>query len=229
MARDAALRFKVCGLSRPADARLAESLGAHFLGFIFARSPRQLSVEWAEALLRALDAAPGAATGAGRARRVGVFGAQEPAAVATVTQRLGLDIAQLHGVADARRLSALRSLTEAALWSVVPVEGDRVDERALEVAYAADGILLDAKVGGRVGGTGSPFDWDAVARTLEPLRGTRPIILAGGLSASNVAMAASLIHPDVVDVSSGVEARPGRKDPDRLRAFAHAVRGVAAA
>jgi phosphoribosylanthranilate isomerase len=136
---------------------------------------------------------------------------------------------QLHGAADMPRVALLRTLTAAEVWSVVPVEGDVVDERALEVACSADGILLDARVGSRVGGTGVTFDWERVSRALEPLRGTRPIILAGGLTAANVTTAASLFRPDVVDVSSGVEARPGRKDPERLRAFAHAVRGIVAA
>jgi len=229
MTGGAALPFKVCGLTRPSDARFAESLGAAYLGFIFTRSPRRLSVEWAEALLRALDRSPSRGDAPGRARRVGVFGGEGAASVATVARRLALDVVQLHGAADAARIAALRSLTPAALWGVVPVEGDVVDARALDVAASADAILLDARVGGRVGGTGVAFDWERVARALEPLRGSRPIILAGGLTAANVAAAAALFRPDVVDVSSGVEVRPGRKDPGRLHAFAHAVRGVVAA
>lgn len=223
------LRFKVCGLTRLADCRLAESLGAAYLGFIFARSPRRCSAEWAEALVRGLDADASSAAAPRRARRVGVFDLQAPATVGAVARRVGLDVVQLHGPADARRLAELRTLTSAELWSVVAVAGSCVDERALEVAQGADGILLDAKIGSRVGGTGVPFDWERVARTLEPLRPSRPIILAGGLTATNVVTAAAILRPDVVDVSSGVESRPGRKDPARLRAFAHAVRGVVAA
>lgn len=229
MTRGGAPGFKVCGLTRLADARLAESLGASHLGFIFAPSARRISVEWGEALLRALDAATDHRPAGARARRVGVFGTQDAATVAAAAHRLGLDVVQLHGAADVRMLSSLRGLTSADVWSVVPVEGDVADPRALEVAQGADGILLDARVGGRTGGTGVTFDWARVARALEPLRGTRLVILAGGLTDANVATAASLFRPDVVDVSSGVEARPGRKDAGRLRAFAHAVRGVVSA
>jgi phosphoribosylanthranilate isomerase len=88
----------------------------------------------------------------------------------------------------------------------------------------ADAVVLDAKVSGRLGGTGTAFDWDGVARTLDRQRVRARIVLAGGLNQDNVAQAVRIVAPDIVDVSSGVESAPGIKDHARMRAFGDAVR-----
>jgi phosphoribosylanthranilate isomerase len=225
-----AIDFKVCGLTRASDAQLATALGARYLGFIFAPSPRQLTLEQASALFAALDATDAErAEGAPRPDRVGVFAQLDVDTIATMAERLALDVIQLHDAAGALHLSALRARTGARIWTVVHVAEHGVDPAQLDAAMAGDGLLLDAKVDGLLGGTGRTFDWAAVRELIAPRRGERPIILAGGLRAENVARAIHTFAPDVVDVSSGVEGSPGRKDPARLRAFADAVHGVSPA
>jgi len=224
---DGVVDFKVCGLTRATDAQLATALGARFLGFIFAPSPRQLTAEQAEALFSTLDAS-GVEPPAGRDRpeRVGVFAHVDVATIASTAARLALDVIQLHDASGALHLPTLRALTDARIWTVVHVDEAGVDPAQLDLALAGDALLLDAKVDGLLGGTGRTFDWEAVRRVVAPRRGGRAIILAGGLRAENVARAIHTFAPDVVDVSSGVETSPGRKDPALLRAFADAVHGV---
>lgn len=222
-----AVEFKVCGLTRATDAQLATTLGAAYLGFIFAASPRQLTVEQAALVMRALDETEPAAPS--RPRRVGVFAGADVATITAAVTQLALDVVQLHGVGDARLVSALRDAMSVHIWTVVHVGHDGVDRRALEGAALGDGILLDAKVDGLLGGTGRSFDWAREREVVEPLREGRSIILAGGLRTENVARAIAVFSPDVVDVSSGVESSPGIKDPARLRAFANAVYGARSA
>lgn len=221
-----AVEVKVCGLTRAADAALATALGAAYLGFIFAPSPRRLTVDAAAQLLATLGTADEATA---RPRRVGVFAGAGVGEIAAAVHRLGLDIVQLHGAEDARLVAALRDTVPSALWSVVHVGEEGIDRAQLEWATRGDGILLDAKVDGMLGGTGRAFDWERERAVVAPLRAGRSIILAGGLTAENVARAIAVFSPDIVDVSSGVEASPGCKDPARLRAFVHAVHGVGAA
>lgn len=220
-----AVEIKFCGLTRADDARLAMSLGAAYLGFILAPSPRQLTVEQGAALLASLDAEAWARPDR-PVRRVGVVAGADVRAIVHAIDALGLDVVQLHGAEDDRLVPSLREATHARLWSVVHVGEHGVDEKRLTSAARADGVVLDAKVDGLLGGTGRSFDWARVARAVDPLRGVRPIILAGGLRPDNVARAIALFAPDVVDVSSGVESSPGCKDPARMRAFADAVHGA---
>lgn len=231
--------IKYCGLTRADDARVAESLGARYLGFVFAPSPRQVSVEQVEALLHALDtrepngedradAVPRSPRGA-RPLRVGVFADTDTARIVATVARLSLDVIQLHGVAMSALVRELRSATSVQLWTVVPVDANGPDDAALEAAALGDGLLFDTKVDGRLGGTGERFDWERMRGVVAPLRGARPIILAGGLRPENVARAIAIFAPDVVDVSSGVERAPGIKDPARMRAFAIASHGAAPA
>ncbi|MCC6927505.1 MAG: phosphoribosylanthranilate isomerase [Gemmatimonadaceae bacterium] len=218
-----AVALKFCGLTRAEDAVLAAALGAGFLGFIFAPSARQLTVEGAASLLRAVEDTPGSQR-LPRPARVGVFAGMSADAIADTVDRLGLDVIQLHGGDDGELVPALRRRTRARIWMVLHVGESGIDGRQLAAAAEGDGVLLDAKVDGMLGGTGRSFDWAATREVVEPLRDGRSIILAGGLRADNVARAIALLAPDVVDVSSGVESAPGVKDPLRMRAFADAVR-----
>jgi len=238
--------MKFCGLTRSADARLAESLGAAFLGFIFAPSPRRLDVKQAQALVHELDGeradgggssspsaagtdqpprAPDSSVGVPgrRSGRVGVFSGATVREISGIVGALGLDVVQLHDLSEASRIREVREETGAVVWAVLPVGDAGLDEERLEIAREGDAILLDAKVEGMLGGTGRTFDWERARRRLETQGVDRPIILAGGLRAENVARAIELLAPDVVDVSSGIESAPGIKDPARMRAFAHAV------
>ena len=203
---------KVCGLTTPEDALACAALGVWGIGVVFAaESPRRVDAATAAAVLAGLPAS---------VARVGVFvgaGADEMAATAAT---VGLTHLQVHGDADpagARRASGLPVIQGIA------VDGPEAVERAR--ASAADLVLLDASVAGLHGGTGTTFDWSL----LEDDALGRPFALAGGLRPDNVSEALRRLRPVIVDVSSGVESSPGRKDPARVRAFVDAVAGAARA
>ena len=205
--------IKFCGLTRPEDARMAASLGAAYVGVIFAGGPRELTPERAKMVLADVP---------GTVRRVGVFGRQASSEIQRVVEAVGLDIVQLHGEATAERISEVRSVVSAAIWPVIRVSGALPPETA-GLAKTSDGLLLDAFSPSALGGTGVSFGWAAVAEELRMIRGETPIILAGGLRPENVGEAIAALSPDVVDVSSGVESAPGIKDHERMQAFRDAV------
>jgi phosphoribosylanthranilate isomerase len=201
------VRSKICGITRIEDALAAVAAGADAIGLVFyAKSPRAVSVEQAAAILQAL---PPFVTS------VGLFVDMPRAELQALLQRLPLDLLQFHGdesPADCEGhgrpyIKALR---------VRPGE----DVAAAMAPYAgARGILLDTFVEGVPGGTGATFDWSLV-----PRQAGKPIILAGGLEAGNVAAAIRQVRPYAVDVSGGVEASKGIKDAGKIRAFVQAVR-----
>jgi phosphoribosylanthranilate isomerase len=211
-----AVEVKFCGLTRDADAAQAASLGAAYVGVIFAESPRRVEPAAAAAVL---------APARGRARAVGVFGAASIEAIATVAGDAALDAVQLHGDPSPGVVERLRPLFAGEIWAVVRIAGDILPASAAALMRVADAIVLDTKVPGRLGGTGASFDWERVGRLLDRQRVRARIVLAGGLDPSNVARAVRIIAPQVVDVSSGVESAPGIKDHARMRAFSEAVRG----
>ena len=208
--------IKFCGLTRPEDARYAAGLGAAFVGVIMAGGPRTLS---GDAAARVFAGIPPAV------QRVGVFAGQPVVEIAQIAERLELSVVQLHEDADLTRVVELRRVFRGEIWQVVRVSGpDLPDLPALEAAAsAADGILLDAFVPLKLGGTGVALPWAAIGAQLDSARPPGRIILAGGLRPENVAEAIGCLAPDVVDVSSGVESAPGVKDHDRMRAFRDAV------
>lgn len=198
---------KICGLTDAAEAAACASLGAWAIGVVFApESPRRVDVARARRVLADLPAG---------VRRVGVFVDPEPDAVAEAVRVAELTDVQLHGVGD---LAPVRAAVDVPIFQGLAVDGPQAVARAR--ASAADLVLLDASVPGRHGGTGRTFDWDLL-REHPP---ARPFILAGGLDPANVADAIARTRPTGVDVSSGVEAAPGRKDLDRVAAFIAAAR-----
>lgn len=207
------VEIKFCGLTRPEDAALAASLGASYTGVIFAGGPRQLDAGRAAEVL--------AAAGDG-VQRVGVFAAAPPADVARLARLTGLHVVQLHGDPDAEYVRRVRAESGCGVWAVVRVPATSLASRIAELDAVADAIVLDALVPGRLGGTGSSFDWRLAAREARPARAR--LVVAGGLGALNVGEAIRVLAPDIVDVSSGVESAPGIKDHQRMRAFAAAVR-----
>lgn len=217
-------KVKFCGLTRAEDARVAAELGAAYVGVIFAGGPRLLDAVRARAVL---DGATQLDDGAARPdapRRVGVFADQSPQDIARIAAEARLDVVQLHGAADASRVRAVRGVFGGQLWRVVRVRaGDAAPLRG--AGDAVDGVLVDALVDGALGGTGVSVDWRALAESLDQNGRPQTLVLAGGLRAENVANAIGLVAPDVVDVSSGVEAAVGVKDHERMRAFARAARG----
>jgi len=200
------MRIKICGITNKEDAHLAIELGADALGFIFYRkSPRCITPDAAREIIAGL---PPFITA------VAVL-VDEPN-IPDLLSHTGCRAAQLHGARIANP-----PVTHAyPLIRAIPL-ATREDLAPLRNPAGACAFLLDAKVQGMHGGTGQTLDW-TLAR--EATTFGLPIILAGGLNPDNVAEAIRLANPYAVDLNSGVEARPGKKDPERLRAAFKAIR-----
>lgn len=208
---------KICGLTRTADAELAESLGADFLGVIMAGGPRHLSMAEAAAVLGKRRP---------NVRRVVVFGNQSVEDIADIATALDLDVVQLHGDVSPELVQAavhwLQERVDAWVWPVLRIAGTQLPPNVSALAREAKAVLLDAKVVGHLGGTGVTLNWAELRADVARLRAEVPevsVVLAGGLRPGNVQNARDLLSPDVVDVSSGVEVSPGIKDAEKLVQF----------
>ena len=206
-------RIKICGLTRLDDAELAVEVGAWALGLIlWPGSPRRCPLP---------DAGRIAASLRRRAAICGVFVNAPLDEVAATADAIGLSMVQLHGDEGPAFCGEVARRTGAKVIKAARVRSG-ADIAALET-FHTDFHMLDAHVPGRFGGTGETFDWDLVRRR----RSTAPLILSGGLTPGNVAEAIAATSPFAVDTASGTEARPGVKDPDKVRAFAEAVAAAA--
>ena len=201
------VRSKICGITRIEDALLAAEAGADAIGLVFyARSPRAVDVQQARAIIAALP--PFVTT-------VGLFVNASRDELNEILAAVPLDLLQFHGDETADDCAGYHRPYIKAL-RVRP--GEDIKARCAEFPQAA-GTLLDTFVPGVPGGTGETFDWSLV-----PENPGCPIILAGGLTAENVAAAIRQVRPWAVDVSGGVEASKGIKDAAKVRAFVAAVR-----
>ncbi|GJE46797.1 N-(5'-phosphoribosyl)anthranilate isomerase [Methylobacterium soli] len=211
-------RVKICGLSTEATLEAALSAGADWIGLVhFPRSPRHLDLARAGHL---------AALARGRAERVVLLVDPDDALVEAAVAAIDPDLIQLHGRESPERVAAIRALADRPVMKALGVAA-RADLDAVP-AYArvADRLLLDAKAppgADLPGGNGRAFDWDLLLGADLPA-GT---MLSGGLSPETVAEAVRRTGLRAVDVSSGVEVRPGEKDPARIAAFVGALRGTA--
>ena len=215
-ARDGRLLVKICGIRTPEDAQHAVSVGADALGFVFWHmSPRRVEAEQAAAIAASLPES---------VLRVGVFVDAPRDEMQRIADLVGLDVLQLHGEEP---LDALADLPRPAL-KAVRVGPRFAPEEALRYADRVAGVVVDTRLPGETqlpGGTGVAFDWSLV----RGLAGRVPfLMLAGGLTPENVASAVRAVRPHAVDVSSGVERMPGRKDPARVVAFVAAARAAEA-
>jgi len=207
------VRIKICGVTSLDDAELAVEAGAWAIGLIlWAGSPRRCALPEAERISRALRR---------RAEVVGVFVNAPLDEVAATVDGAGLTMVQLHGEEGPAFCSEVARRTGARIVKAGRA-GSRADLRALE-PFHTDFHLLDAHVHGLRGGTGETWDWELLAHRHSSV----PLILSGGLTPANVGAAIAAARPYAVDVASGTEARPGVKDPERVRAFAAAVRAAA--
>jgi phosphoribosylanthranilate isomerase len=203
------VRIKICGITNAADALAAIDAGANFLGFNFyEKSPRHVSEAEAAKIRPRLPK---------RVEAVGVFVDAPTAEVAALCKSLKLDAAQLHG--DESPEIVAEVARSFAVWKAFRVDPDFL-LGTLEEYAEASAFLFDAAHAGQYGGTGRRTDWD-VARS--GAVGHR-IILAGGLNVENVAAAVRIVRPYAVDVASGVESKPGKKDHGRMREFIQEVR-----
>ena len=203
------VRVKICGITNAADALAAVDAGADLLGFNFyAKSPRRIAESAAAKIRPRLPKEVDA---------VGIFVNAPTADVAALCKSLKLDAAQLHGDETAETVAELAG-------SIPVVKAFRVDLdfdlKTLKDYSRAFAFLFDAVVSGQYGGTGHSTDWDAAKQAAVKHR----IILAGGLKVENVAAAVRIVRPYGIDVASGVESKPGKKDHGRLREFIQEVR-----
>lgn len=208
--------IKICGVTTPEDAAMVAAAGADYIGLNFwDRSKRYLPPE------RAAEVAA-AARAAGKAQLVGVFVEPDPDDVTAVLARVDLDLVQLHGDESPDHVAAIALAAKHPVWKAVAASAN-ADLDGLDAWHVA-AVLLDTPSPDR-GGTGIAFDW-AIAVECQRRYPDRHLVLAGGLTAENVAHAIELVSPWAVDVASGVERAPGLKDAARVRSFIDAVRAT---
>jgi phosphoribosylanthranilate isomerase len=202
------VKVKICGITNAADALAAVEAGADLLGFMFYEaSPRNVSLRAAAEIARRLPPF---------VVKVGVFVDADEGLVTRAIGDCGLNLLQFHGD---------ESPEYCAQFGLMSLKAFRIrDVESLQAlpAYPTEAWLLDAFVKGKPGGTGEKFNWDLA---VEAKKFGRPIFLAGGLTPENVAAAVEKVQPYGVDVSSGVEASPGKKDPAKVKAFIQAAKG----
>jgi phosphoribosylanthranilate isomerase len=201
------VRVKICGVTCIQDALAAVRSGADALGFVFADSPRRITPEAARRIARELP--PFAA-------RVGVFVNAPISEIRRMASFCTLTAIQLHGDEHDAMIEALALPVIKALRAA-PGAPDPT------TAYPNAALLLDTYAAGKMGGTGKTFDW----RLAVDVAKIRPIILAGGLNPENVADAVRMVRPFAVDVSSGVEIEPGRKDHAKVQRFIREAKAAA--
>jgi phosphoribosylanthranilate isomerase len=201
-------RIKICGITNVEDGLAAVELGADAVGFVFALSPRRVDAVLAK---RIGDALPPFVS------RVGVFVNADPGLL-HVVQVCGLDVVQLHG--DQNEPFAKSIAPHVRLLRALRVKGARCLQRLKEYD-SADAFLLDTYSKDSMGGTGKTFDWEIAVKAKEF---GKPIILSGGITPDNVEEAVRLVRPYAIDVGSGVESEPGKKDHDKIKELIRNVR-----
>lgn len=202
------VRVKICGITNLEDARAAIGAGADALGFVFhEKSPRNVSPQKAAAIISKLP--PFVQT-------VGLFVDADPERINWVADFCGLDLIQLHGEEDPDDCAEIRRRV---------VKAFRIKDASSLTKlgkYHVSAYLLDAWSADAAGGTGKTFDWGL----LRDIGADRPIILAGGLNPDNVRQAVEEVRPYAVDVSSGVESSPGKKDAEKIMKFIRHAKGL---
>lgn len=207
---------KICGINDEIAMRTAVEAGARFVGLVFyPPSPRALDPEEAAALAALVPAG---------VAKVGLFVDPDDALLDAVLAKVPLDLIQLHGEESPERCLDIRERTELPVMKVIKVANAADIEATHAYAGAVDWLMFDAKAPKEMtnalpGGNALAFDWTLLSAHEWPV----PWMLAGGLTADNVTEAVLASGAAIVDVSSGVETAPGRKDPDRIRAFLEEV------
>jgi phosphoribosylanthranilate isomerase len=221
------LWVKICGMTNPEDAAAAADAGADAVGMLFAPSKRRVSVELAKEITKALPKT---------VEKVGVFYDESAGTIEEITSAVGLTTVQLHGDESREFAKKLFRSTDRIREKIRVFKTLHVTTGFEDVARefltddCVDGLLLDSvikdPVSGQVerGGTGHSFDWNAQREFLPGVSRQTRVIVAGGLSSTNVAEAVRILQPWGVDVCSGVEKEPGKKDLRKLREFVAAAR-----
>jgi phosphoribosylanthranilate isomerase len=212
------VEIKICGISNAQAMDAALAAGADLVGLVFfGPSPRAVSLDQAAAL---------AQRARGRAGVVALTVDADDALLKNIVEAIAPELLQLHGRETPARVSAIRARFGRPVMKAIPVAA--AEDLRVVPAYAAvaDRLLFDARApkdATRPGGHGQAFDWTLLAR----LDRLKPVMLSGGLNPENVAAAIKSVRPDAVDVSSGVESKPGVKDPAKVKAFVANARAAA--
>ena len=214
---------KICGMTNLEDALVAVDAGADAVGFVFyEKSPRKISVEAAREIVENLPES---------IEKVGVFVNEATERVSTIADEVGLTAVQFHGD-EHQNVGAFA--TDRKVFLCIPAEYVAVTWRGRGKAVGSfmalpknlGAIVLDSGSSRQRGGTGKPFKWQDARIWVSLMNQLHPVVIAGGLKAGNVGQAIGILRPWGVDVASGVEARPGKKDPEKVRAFVKAVRDM---
>jgi phosphoribosylanthranilate isomerase len=215
------LWIKICGNTSLEDARVAVEAGADAVGFVFAPSPRRVKVDKVAAIAPELPP---------EVEKIGVFVDAGLEEIVAAVKNCGLTGVQLH-FSTVPGLPARLRLRLGPQLRILRAVHAGTEARREAAAIAADpnvdAVLVDSRVGDVVGGTGVPFDWTEARKTVFSDTGKFKLIAAGGLNFNNVAEAIATLQPWGVDVASGVEASPGRKDPGKVRLFVVNARAAA--
>ena len=204
------VRVKICGITNLEDALLAIDLGAHAIGFVFAPSPRRVDPSVARKIIEEVPPL---------VNFVGVFVNESGERVREIASFCGLDSLQFHGQEPPSYCQELRPLFRV----IKSFRIKNLESLKAFGLYRVDAVLLDTYSKEAMGGTGKTFNWE-IAKEAQKFR--MPLILSGGLNPANVTEAINSVKPYAVDVSSGVELSPGKKDPDKIKAFFEAVKQI---
>lgn len=224
-----AMWVKICANTNLDDALLATESGVDALGFVFAASRRKMNADQVRTITSQLPPA---------VERVGVFAGQSAEEILEITSTAGLTAVQLHDGFDAQLTEYLRghlspavALIQTVPWTLgVPAQAEKVSHDLEQILQHTEGqverprVLVDAKLGETSGGLGVSFDWNEAQPVFASFSSRLRLILAGGLRPESVSAAIRCLRPWGVDVASGVEAQPGRKDPLKLQEFVRRAR-----
>lgn len=195
------LKVKICGITNYDDAAMAVNLGTDALGFIFAASPRAISPENARDIIQKLPPF---------IKSVAVFVNEDQKRIGEIIEYCGIDIVQLHGDESPEICEYFMPRTVKA----IRVKDDSILDNISLYRSSVKAFLLDTYSKEAAGGTGKVFDWDIAKKSKEF---NVPVILAGGLSPANIEEAIGKVNPYAVDINSGIESRPGKKDHDLMK------------
>lgn len=205
------VKVKICGITSKEDLETVCNLGADAVGFVVevAGSPRNLSLEKAKTLFRCVPTS---------VKSVLVVMFQSLEELSRLYEELKPDMIQIHGEFDPETSALREKLSDAVLIKSVSVKSEESVQEAVKASKFFDAVLADSWLAGRYGGTGLTHNWMLSKRIREAIH-PKPLILAGGLNAENVKEAIKAVRPYAVDVSTGVEVKPGVKDPVKVEAF----------
>ncbi|MFZ0806893.1 MAG: phosphoribosylanthranilate isomerase [Candidatus Sulfotelmatobacter sp.] len=210
---------KICGMTNLEDALIAVDAGADAVGFVFyEKSPRCVSVETVREIVERLPA---------EVEKIGVFVNQVDGTLCDVADRSGLTAVQMHGDNEDPHVADLVIAKRPKLKVLAAVSMSKASPDGWAMLWHPDAVhafLADSGDSSKSGGTGKIFDWTSSGPAVQNIKKLGRVVAAGGLTPGNVGEAIAILRPWGVDVVSGVEARPGKKDPDKVRAFVKAVR-----